>query len=173
MSKESVVQEWNELYPPGTKIELTNDDGEVELTKTRSIAWLLGDGTPVVSVDGRSGGYLLERIKPVEASTIEKVNYQWIRQVAIAMGMPFDEVRDKAAADLGQLFAELKAFIQKKVEARYDNDYMEMVKGEAKEAERKRIIAWGAEPCPHWAMYPDVNVIKRDCSQCWEELKSE
>ena len=65
MSKESAVQEWNELYPPGTKVHLTNDDGEVEETETRSIAWLLGSGHPVVSVNGRAGGYLLERIKPI------------------------------------------------------------------------------------------------------------
>ncbi len=65
MSNESVVQEWNERYPPGTDVLLTNDDGEVEETKTRSIAWLLGSGHSVVSVEGRTGGYLLERIKPL------------------------------------------------------------------------------------------------------------
>ena len=38
--------------------------------------------------------------------------------------------------------------------------------------ERERIIAWGIEPCPHWA---DVSekVIKRDCSLCWQALKEE
>lgn len=66
MSNESVVQEWNEKYPPGTEVELTNDDGDIERTKTRSIAWLLGSGTPVVMVEGRRGGYLLERIKPLK-----------------------------------------------------------------------------------------------------------
>jgi len=54
--------EWNELYPPGTKVNLTNDLGEVEETETRSIAWLLDSGHPVVMVKGRSGGYSLERI---------------------------------------------------------------------------------------------------------------
>jgi hypothetical protein len=64
MSNEAMVQEWNELYPPGTPVQLTNDDGEIEETKTRSIAWLLGSGHAVVSVEGRTGGYLLERIRP-------------------------------------------------------------------------------------------------------------
>ncbi len=64
MSNESIVQEWNELYPPGTEVLLTNDDGKIEETKTRSIAWLLGSGHPVVSVEGRTGGYSLERIQP-------------------------------------------------------------------------------------------------------------
>lgn len=64
MSNESDAQEWNKLYPPGTEVFLTNDDGKIEETTTRSIAWLLGSGHPVVSVEGRTGGYLLERIQP-------------------------------------------------------------------------------------------------------------
>jgi len=65
MSNESIVDYWNFHYPPETKVQLTNDDGAIEETQTRSVAWLLGDGTPVVKVDGRAGGYLLERIRPV------------------------------------------------------------------------------------------------------------
>ena len=34
----------------------------------------------------------------------------------------------------------------------------------------KMVIAWGVEPCPHWYMHPEVGVIKRDCSQCWQAL---
>ena len=64
MSNESMVQEWNERYPPGTPVQLTNDDDVIEETKTRSPAWLLGSGHPVVMVEGRTGGYSLERIKP-------------------------------------------------------------------------------------------------------------
>jgi len=67
MSNESIVDYWNFHYPPETKVQLTNDDGAIEETQTRSVAWLLGDGTPVVKVDGRAGGYLLERIRPVRA----------------------------------------------------------------------------------------------------------
>ena len=72
MSNESVVQEWNELYPPGTSVLLTNDDGHIEETKTRSIGWLLGSGTPVVSVEGRTGGYLLKRIRPFKRIDLEE-----------------------------------------------------------------------------------------------------
>jgi len=35
----------------------------------------------------------------------------------------------------------------------------------------ERIFEWSLEPCPHWHMYPDVGVIKRDCSLCWQALK--
>jgi len=62
MNNEEKVEQWNFHYPPGTKVQLTNDLGQVEKTKTRTPAWLLGSGTPVVSVDGRTGGYLLDRI---------------------------------------------------------------------------------------------------------------
>ena len=60
----TIVKDWNKNYPPGTEVELINDDGQIEKTKTRSVAWLLGSGTPVVEVDGRAGGYLLTRIRP-------------------------------------------------------------------------------------------------------------
>lgn len=59
---------WNKQYPPGTEVILTNDFGLSEKTRTRSIAWDLGDGTPVVKVAGRTGGYFLQRIRPVDES---------------------------------------------------------------------------------------------------------
>jgi len=61
------IDDWNRKYPPGTPVELTNDFDEIEHTRTRTPAWLLGSGQPVVSVEGRTGGYALERIKPVES----------------------------------------------------------------------------------------------------------
>lgn len=61
---------------------------------------------------------LLVKVKPIIQA---RTNYWWIRQVAIMMGMPFDVVRDKAAADLGQLFAELRDFIQKSERERIAN----------------------------------------------------
>jgi len=61
---EGLVRAFNEQWPPGTPVTLVNDDGEHEQTVTRSKAWCLGHGEPVVSVEGRSGGYLLSRIIP-------------------------------------------------------------------------------------------------------------
>lgn len=55
---------WEADPPPvGTAVEVTKDDGGKVITKTRSIAWRLGDGAPVVMVDGISGGYLLTRVR--------------------------------------------------------------------------------------------------------------
>lgn len=62
MSKHT-SETWNDNYPVGTEVILTNDFGEDIETQTRSIAWDLGHGEPVVSVKGKSGGYALERIR--------------------------------------------------------------------------------------------------------------
>lgn len=55
---------WNNTYPVGQPIELREDDGSITYTQAISRAWTLADGTHVVSVEGKSGGYSLERIEP-------------------------------------------------------------------------------------------------------------
>lgn len=50
-------------WPIGTRVALTEDDGSTTTTVTRSVPWQLGDGTWVVLVHGRAGGYLLERMR--------------------------------------------------------------------------------------------------------------
>jgi len=62
-----MVDSWNRDCPPGTDVVLTNDLGKTERTRTRSEAWLLGHGAPVVKVEGRTGGYLLTRLRPEKA----------------------------------------------------------------------------------------------------------
>lgn len=60
------VAEWNEKYPPGTRVALRVliDGPEVEVTRTRSRAWVLC-GTASVLVEGRAGGYGLEWLRPL------------------------------------------------------------------------------------------------------------
>lgn len=54
----------------GTPVVLREDNGELTFTKTRSEPWRLGEthghraGPWVVLVEGKSGGYSLERITP-------------------------------------------------------------------------------------------------------------
>lgn len=50
-------------YPAGTAVEYTDDLGAVHASRTRSHAWSLGDGTPVVLLEGRTGGYCLGRVR--------------------------------------------------------------------------------------------------------------
>lgn len=46
----------------GTVVEVTLDDGSIQNTATRSDPWQLGDGTWVVMLEGRIGGYDLARV---------------------------------------------------------------------------------------------------------------
>lgn len=59
------VDLWNRAAPVGTKVVLTDDRGEQHQTRTRSLAWSMC-GSPVVMVEGRSGGYLCERLRIVD-----------------------------------------------------------------------------------------------------------
>jgi hypothetical protein len=60
---QKLCDEWNEKHPDPIAVILTNDFGQEEKTRTRSIAWEVC-GSPVVKVEGRTGGYLLTRIRP-------------------------------------------------------------------------------------------------------------
>ncbi len=60
------VQDFNDWYPPGTPVILTDDSGIGYQTTTKSEAWELGDGTPVVKLEGVVGGYALFRVKAME-----------------------------------------------------------------------------------------------------------
>lgn len=59
---------WNATWPEGTEViyhpVLPPVAGiESVRTKTRSIAWELGHGAPVVLVEGRTGGILLSHLE--------------------------------------------------------------------------------------------------------------
>ena len=58
-------QEFNDQYLPGQRVIYMDDFGKEHITKTTSIAWDLC-GTPVVKIEGRSGGYDLSRMKVIE-----------------------------------------------------------------------------------------------------------
>lgn len=60
------AREWNAIYAVGTTVTYhpVRPFGAVEAfeTRTRSQAWELSDGTPVVSVEGRTGGVALTHV---------------------------------------------------------------------------------------------------------------
>ena len=60
------VDEWNRKYPVGTPVELRMDDGSVVETQTRSEAWLLTCGVALVNMLGKSGGWNLDRVRPIK-----------------------------------------------------------------------------------------------------------
>lgn len=62
LTAETRVQDWNARVFVGHPCHVTRDDGSSFFTRTRSEAWLLGDRTPVVQVEGISGCYALSRV---------------------------------------------------------------------------------------------------------------
>lgn len=61
-----LVNEWNFTFPPGTPVLAwpgTRDEQPLR-TRTRSGAWVLGSGEPVVSVVGHAGGIHLGHVEP-------------------------------------------------------------------------------------------------------------
>jgi len=64
--KAMTAAEWNAKHKPGIGVLVRLDDGKLWHTKTRSEAWELGHGQPVVMLEGRSGGYDLARVTPME-----------------------------------------------------------------------------------------------------------
>lgn len=66
------LQEFNAAFPSGSDVIYTDDFGKEHATKTRSEAWALGHGGVVVLLEGRSGGYDIDRIKAAPTETKEE-----------------------------------------------------------------------------------------------------
>lgn len=63
---DALVEVWSTI-PIGTAVVVRRDNGSEFRTVTRSKPWILS-GTPVAMVDGISGCYALNRIRPVSAN---------------------------------------------------------------------------------------------------------
>lgn len=55
------LDDWNRLHPVGSDCYLKLDDGTLVKTKTRTPAWL-ASGFAIASVNGKAGGWDLDRI---------------------------------------------------------------------------------------------------------------
>lgn len=62
----NAVEVWNLTYPPGTYVNVLKDDGTIFATRTRSKAEFRYEmdysGTPLIFVEGITGGYHLARV---------------------------------------------------------------------------------------------------------------
>lgn len=60
------VEQWNAQHPIGTLVLAWpgTRDAEPLVTMTRSAAWPLGHGEPVVAVEGKAGGIALTHVEP-------------------------------------------------------------------------------------------------------------
>lgn len=63
------AEEWNARYPVGTKVRLRSHLDDTHTTEhfTRSEAWNLCHGEPVVLLSGKTGGWALSNLTPEEA----------------------------------------------------------------------------------------------------------
>ena len=66
MKEPLTAAEWNAAHKPGIGVLVVLDNGSLWHTKTRSEAWNLCHGQPVVMLEGKSGGYDLSRVAPME-----------------------------------------------------------------------------------------------------------
>ncbi|MFI9463818.1 hypothetical protein [Streptomyces xiamenensis] len=74
---EQAAQRWNTAHPIGTQViayPVTRDDAPL-YTWTRSRAWTLGHGDPVVTVEGYTGGICLTHIDTVDGWVLTSRNY--------------------------------------------------------------------------------------------------
>lgn len=55
---------WNSAHQVGVAVKLTKDNGDVIDTKTRSVAQVLSGHTAVIWLEGISGCYCLDRVRP-------------------------------------------------------------------------------------------------------------
>jgi hypothetical protein len=63
----AMAEQWNASHPVGTPVRYRPVRGQAktEATKTRSEAWTLGNGEPVVAVEGQAGGVSLKHLKVI------------------------------------------------------------------------------------------------------------
>lgn len=74
MDKDMTAGQWNELYKVGTPVRFWPGSRVVDhpkVSRTRTPAWALGSGTPVVSVEGSSGGMALTHVEPITEEELE------------------------------------------------------------------------------------------------------
>jgi hypothetical protein len=58
------VESWNAHNRVGQAVRVLLDDGSFRRTETSSDAWVVAPASPVVVVDGISGGFSLLRVAP-------------------------------------------------------------------------------------------------------------
>ena len=55
---------FNKTFVVGMSVFLELDDGSLMETYLRSQAWVIGSGDVIAKVEGKTGGWLIERIHP-------------------------------------------------------------------------------------------------------------
>jgi len=59
------VADWNLQHGIGRKVKVTKDDGDTVVSRTSSMAWIMGDHSAVIMIEGIVGAYRLDRCQPI------------------------------------------------------------------------------------------------------------
>jgi hypothetical protein len=62
------AEAWNQNHPIGTNViyhPIIGSNIGTKVTRTRSLAWLLGGGEPVVKVENKAGGVALTALEVI------------------------------------------------------------------------------------------------------------
>lgn len=62
---QKIEADFNAKFPVGTEVDVRRDSGDVKRTRTRSAAWIAGGHSVLVSLEGISGGYDVDRVSAV------------------------------------------------------------------------------------------------------------
>lgn len=63
LTADGIVIGPDQTLTSGLDVTVIRDDGTRWLTRTRSGPWQLGDGTWVILLEGKAGGYALDRVR--------------------------------------------------------------------------------------------------------------
>ncbi|HEX2886799.1 hypothetical protein [Vineibacter terrae] len=70
-SLQRTVDRWNAQHPVSTAVIVRRDSGELQLTSTRSAAWVMSGHSAVILLNGISGCYHLDRVTPANLARID------------------------------------------------------------------------------------------------------
>lgn len=108
------ASEWNGNYKIGQQVTYIDDYHRKSLTKTRSSAWVLGNNTVVILLEGRTGAVLLSRVKAISSqkkSSLLRRAGEELRDQGIQQSLFNAERKDPGWSDKAHLM--LATYLQK------------------------------------------------------------
>lgn len=118
----------DETTPEGTAVYLVESDGSVTKTRTRSPVWPLGDGELVVSVEGKTGGWAIDRMTVVPEGDLPlevRPEVAWFAEQMELQLRANDHKGGWQGHESGELFDRLHEETDELAECLGDNEYTE------------------------------------------------
>ncbi|MGY1579204.1 hypothetical protein [Streptomyces sp. MN13] len=123
----------------------TTDPCKRLVTRTRTPAWTLGHGEPVVSVDGYAGGIVLEHVDVISEEQFEKPRAEETAAAVAALGALPMPVGDQPQPLTDARLAEITARVEAATPGPWRTDGWEIYQGG--EGEAPDLMKWIGETC--------------------------